>query len=867
MNHVLAQHPASVDAYIRHGWNLVPIPPGRKGPVTHRWNDRANMLKSQGDLPSGWGIGLAHAYSGTCAIDIDDFANASFAANLQGLDLTSLFNSLDAVGISSGRQNHGKLLYAMPFGLVLPSKKLSVDGKNYLDFRCGTADGLTVQDVLPPSVHPDTGQSYQWTGKGHFTRLPLIPPALLGWWQRLIDADKQTEIRSPNKFPTNWIEIREALEYISADCDRKQWIDIGAALHYTGHQIDQLETAYQVWDEWSQCSEKYPGPREMHTQWRSFRAEKGKVVRIGTIFHLAAQRGWQRKLPDITKYFEALDDPSHPKNVMRDLRPAPPELPLDLIPDILRQRAEEIAVSIGCDPCIPFAAGIAAVCGAADAQSRLRLMPGFEVPPILWLATIGNPADKKTPGSAPMLNVLADIEAEAYPDFKRKLLEWEAQEAMFAMTKKSYLEYAASTDALLAGMEHAPKVHDLPAQPQPLRIIVSDITSQKLVRTCADRPRGVLCYLDEMNGWTRKISDKNGGEDRSTWVRSFEGKRYEMDRVGVGSIVAENLAVSIYGNLQPLVLKRELEGLATDGLIQRFIPVIPNTRLTKRGNPMPENQTSKAQWENSIRLIYSLPTITYELSEEGYHFFRAFQGWYEGQKQAEYVSQTSDVYMTAFGKLEGIAGRLMMVWHLLEEPFSNKVSASVVKRVCQFVRFYLIPSLRYAFQEVANRDLFDGWFIDWIIQRSDMPKVSMTDIRSHAAGVTKGMSYWAVSGTILASTTRLEAAGWLMRLDDGSQEAKGFAEWVINPRLKDMYEKYRDEVIKAKQRLIDVRYSDWRSTNADNRKLEAYGYDADKHESELWNHDGDRAQRDANRIHGTRWFGYTSPSKDDSGDY
>ena len=34
-----------------------------------------------------------------------------------------------------------------------------------LEFRCGTADGLTVQDVLPPSMHPDTGMPYRWGGK------------------------------------------------------------------------------------------------------------------------------------------------------------------------------------------------------------------------------------------------------------------------------------------------------------------------------------------------------------------------------------------------------------------------------------------------------------------------------------------------------------------------------------------------------------------------------------------------------------------------------------------------------------------------------------------------------------------------------
>jgi putative DNA primase/helicase len=62
--------------YIRNaGWALVPIPTGKKGPVTPRWNAR-DMCVQDPEIAE-WldgNVGLAHAYSGTCAIDIDDLA-------------------------------------------------------------------------------------------------------------------------------------------------------------------------------------------------------------------------------------------------------------------------------------------------------------------------------------------------------------------------------------------------------------------------------------------------------------------------------------------------------------------------------------------------------------------------------------------------------------------------------------------------------------------------------------------------------------------------------------------------------------------------------------------------------------------------
>ena len=46
-------HPASIDAYIRHGWSLVPIPAGTKGPRTPGWNIKTNALS--------WSITYAEA--------------------------------------------------------------------------------------------------------------------------------------------------------------------------------------------------------------------------------------------------------------------------------------------------------------------------------------------------------------------------------------------------------------------------------------------------------------------------------------------------------------------------------------------------------------------------------------------------------------------------------------------------------------------------------------------------------------------------------------------------------------------------------------------------------------------------------------
>ena len=311
-----------------------------------------------------------------------------------------------------------------------------------------------------------------------------------------------------------------------------------------------------------------------------------------------------------------------------------------------------------------------------------------------------------------MLSPLRNIEADDRPRYSKELLEWEGKEAAYARAKKAFLEFSASPEAMLDG-DQAPLVPDMPPQPVPLKITVSDITSQKLVRQAADRPRGLLCHLDEMASWVRKLTDKTSGEDRSAWVVSYESEHYEMDRVGAGSIHCDNLAVSVYGNIQPQVFRQNVAALSADGLLQRFIPAVLHGRKTKLGNPIPECMTSATAWETTLRLIYALPPQVYRLSAEAFDEFSEFQRWYEDAKQDERVLDSGPEYMTAFGKLEGLAGRLILLTHIIESPFSPTVNADVVRRMVSMIRGYVIPAYRYALGEVGGTiaNSFDQWMI------------------------------------------------------------------------------------------------------------------------------------------------------------
>lgn len=78
--------------------------------------------------------------------------------------------------------------------------------------------------------------------------------------------------------------IRTALPYIRSD-DYDIWLRVGQALHSEGdHLLDD-------WIYWSSSSDKF-SHRECDEKWKTF-SRDGKV-RLGTVFHLAADAGWQR---------------------------------------------------------------------------------------------------------------------------------------------------------------------------------------------------------------------------------------------------------------------------------------------------------------------------------------------------------------------------------------------------------------------------------------------------------------------------------------------------------------------------------------------------------------------------------------------
>lgn len=160
----------------RFGWHLVPIEPGMKFPKSTDWgNNCLDTVEAAHEFYTNhenYNIGLALSPSRMCSLDIDDEDSWRLILEEYGLPL----DALDEYPTIRGRGR--RVMFRVPDGVELPYCKLNwpkqEDSKKHytiIELRSG-CDGKQRQDVLPPSIHPDTGKPYEW----------LVQPPKAGEW-------------------------------------------------------------------------------------------------------------------------------------------------------------------------------------------------------------------------------------------------------------------------------------------------------------------------------------------------------------------------------------------------------------------------------------------------------------------------------------------------------------------------------------------------------------------------------------------------------------------------------------------------------------------------------------------------------------
>lgn len=291
----------ALDSFLELGFAITPLL-GNKAPYRNNWQHEEPLSKSAliREINSGRSLGLGirtgAVSGGIVAVDLD-----GASATPKILELSGNRDLPRTVAFTSGRIGQCQYIYRVnsQYRGSIQTKKIKTgvvgdDGKSeQVELRW---DGC--QSVLPPSVHPMTGE-YKWV-EGCAPSECEIAIAPLWLIELMLVDPSATQQQSQPQIPIvatspissykqieRWTNIDWALSYLQALApnradDYDEWLAVGMALH----SVD--DSLLREWDAWSQQSSKYkPGVCEV--KWKSF---KRTGVSIGSLAHMAKSDGW-----------------------------------------------------------------------------------------------------------------------------------------------------------------------------------------------------------------------------------------------------------------------------------------------------------------------------------------------------------------------------------------------------------------------------------------------------------------------------------------------------------------------------------------------------------------------------------------------
>ncbi len=764
----------TVQDYIIAGLALVPVPLGQKGPATTGWNLRENAITSSQNVNQIQGnVGLAHAYCSprpTCVLDIDHLEKATAWLVNKGIDVEALLGAPDAVQIISGKPGRAKLLFRVPNGQPLPQTWQLIEkqgaGEMILEFRCASKNGKTVQDLVPPSIHPDTGNPYRWGGNGHWSAIPDMPQPLWDVWQRALVVKKAAPLSptdpadaSDDTGPLSEAQVkdlRSALLYLRAD-DRALWVRMGMALSGTG------EAGRGLWFEWSATSEKFNSADAART-WTSFNPKEIQLS-YTAVFAEAQRQGWVNPAKGSTAYD---DVPRHkpneidmtdafnwptPKKLPPALKPVP-QLDPSILPEALRDWATDAAHRMQCPVeyfVMPALASAGAIVGNTIGIMPKRIDDSWIVHPVFWGAVVGPPGAMKTPSLNEAITPIRHLEGNAAARYKTEYTAYQQQMQQYKITQNTNRKAAQGVTTLPLPEPAAP-VHE--------RYMVHDTTYQKLGVILADNPRGVLALADELSGLLQSLDSQGQEAARGFFLQGWGGRgSYSFDRIERGNTTLTRFALSLFGGFQPDRIKAYVRFASTgsignDGLLQRFqLLVWPDQNPTwELVDTMPDKQAQGRMHKAMLHLddLAKSPTIADAITDsQGVKLFRfspdaqiLFDQWMIVNERYLRKQTVSSALQSHFSKYRSLISGLALLFHLLD-GHNGPVCSCCMDRAMQMALFLKKHAERifssvhggdFASARVLARHLLDGHLEDGFTARSVYSKgwAGLSDI-THAS--------------------------------------------------------------------------------------------------------------------------------------
>jgi hypothetical protein len=802
--------------YTREPFNLtlVDLLPGSKESYTKDWNapgagyrDPEEAARHFSEHPDH-NVGCLHSESHTAALDLDH-SEAERVLALVGVNLDAVMGAASLV-VQGDPTHPAKPFFRLPAGISLKPRKLSWPNPEpgpkarpvtIFELRAGP-----VQDVLPPSVHPDTKKPYlmmKYPKRGE--TLAELPAPLLDLWQHWDELLPTMQAACP------WAPAAPVKSTHHAP--QRQDRDTGDAWDRVREEIRGRLSCEELLSRHGHApvrGRRYLCPFHDETAPSFWLFAEGAAWCCG---HGSAPAGTATAaghstgdVIDLEAYFsgrtvgEATADlarelgivlphsKERPPTVEREEWPPPealpapepvPTLPPELVPRPLRgwlvDAAERASI-----PLEMVAAPAIVVLGSLVGHS-LGIRPEgarnpWAVVPNLWGGIVAPPGLLKTHCVGEALAPLQPLEDAAAEECAR------AKELAEVEKLALQAELARLKSAAKGGFDRAEAARILKElraiEPVEKRYATSDATIEKLGEILVGNSRGILLKRDELGGWLSSFNRAGHESDRDFFLEGWEGKQgYTVDRIGRGTIRIPVLCISVVGAIPPARLlsyvTETLDEGGADGLLQRFQMIVwpdslPDYHRTT-GNP---DLLARSRAFTVYRALDNLNVANLGAVQEGpgsvpylqfdpsaQELFDAWRSELEAHVRGAEL-QTTPAFCSHLAKYRSLMPSLALLFHLIETvggPASNPAgvptsAASLAAAWCD----YLEAHARKVYRRELAGDTEGARLLAAKIEAGDVRDGQAVRelYRPQWAGLKNPDDVWQAVGT-------LEHLGWL----------------------------------------------------------------------------------------------------------
>ena len=278
---------------------------------------------------------------------------------------------------------------------------------------------------------------------------------------------------------------------------------------------------------------------------------------------------------------------------------------------------------------------------------------------ILYVALVGKPGTNKSAPLRYALKPLLDRDRAA-------LQEYEEQWAKYEAALKSQARNRC----------------DIPEEPQYNQIVLSDFTTEVLMRQHKINQRGLAVYVDELIGFIKCFNKYRSGNDEQMWTQMFNGGSVIVNRVSSQPLNIEDTFVGVIGTIQPGLLTEFAKGKTESGFVDRWLFAYPDENVYPKLNGEELDSKYTHRWsciiEELFTPLYTPDAPPYRLNAEA---LALYTGWFNALADRKNTASASFAEMAT--KMERYCIRFAIVLEALNAACNfevvREISAESIK--------------------------------------------------------------------------------------------------------------------------------------------------------------------------------------------